>query len=500
MRSAIKRVGFGLVALGAAPVVAQTPPPSPLALSVSEAFRLGFSVTGAGARATGMGGAFVAVADDATAASFNPAGLAQLRTFEVSLVGRRSTFDMELGAERDPKATGFNPMYDTYHGSSKTEPQFMSFTAPFMIGERNAVVQVSRQRLFTMNMDYGRDWFAQDAVDPTASRQLHEQVAQEGSVERWSLAGAIDLTPRLMMGLAWNSWGGHWTFHGEGLAVQVPTPRFRGPIEASAILDQDNHLHGENFTLGLLWRGDTVRVGASYQNPFTAKYRYSGHYTGVTSFTLLKVVDFDLETAGATYDVHWPETFSAGISYRPHPQFQVALDWSRTPWSKAKMSAPGTVFNGQNFLDPASPSTNGTGGLMKPGIPVDTEALRGGVEYLMMVGRVIVPLRAGYFKEPQPMRNQKTGENRVLKGFTLGAGVKVGPVLFDMAYKMGKSTRNVSNLNTTLSAAETTVFGDSVGVEEEKLKTRELVFSVIYQFKGEWIRNATRWLVVDGGE
>lgn len=98
------------------------------------------------------------------------------------------------------------------------------------------------------------------------------------------------------------------------------------------------------------------------------------------------------------------------------------------------------------------------------------------------------------------MRNQKTGENRVLKGFTLGAGVKVGPVLFDMAYKMGKSTRNVSNLNTTLSAAETTVFGDSIGIEEEKLKTRELVFSVIYQFKGEWIRNATRWLVVGGGE
>jgi hypothetical protein len=35
-------------------------------------------ITGAGARAMGMGGAFIAIADDATAASWNPSGLAVL--------------------------------------------------------------------------------------------------------------------------------------------------------------------------------------------------------------------------------------------------------------------------------------------------------------------------------------------------------------------------------------------------------------------------------------
>lgn len=497
MRLAPIRFGLVAAAMSLAPLSAQTPPPSPLALSVSEAFRLGFSVTGAGARATGMGGAFVAVADDATAASFNPAGLAQLRTFEVSLVGRRSTFDMDLGSEREPRATGFNPAYDRYDGSSKAEPQFMSFTAPFMIGERNAVVQLSRQRLFTMNMTYDRAWYAENATDPNNFRTLSEHVEQKGSLERWSLAGAVDLTSRLMLGLAWNSWGGHWQFKGEGTAQELP-PSGRGPIGALAILEQDSHLHGQNFTLGALWHGDSVRVGVSYQNPFTAKFRYSGHYFGLTSFSLLRQVDFDLETAGQTYAVHWPETLAVGLSYRPVPQFQIAADWSRTPWSKARISAPGTVFDGQNFLDPASPSTNGTGGLMKPGVPVDAESVRAGFEYLWVLGKVIVPLRAGWFKEPQSMRNAKTGENRVLKGFTVGTGVKLGPVLLDVAYKAGKSTRSVSNLNTTLSAAETTVFGDAAGIESETLKTREFVFSTIYQFKGEWIRQATRWLMVGG--
>ncbi len=42
---------------------------------------------GSGARALGMGGAFIAVADDATAASWNPGGLVQLERPELSAVG-----------------------------------------------------------------------------------------------------------------------------------------------------------------------------------------------------------------------------------------------------------------------------------------------------------------------------------------------------------------------------------------------------------------------------
>ena len=51
--------------------------------------RTNFSgVIGSGARAFGMGGAFIAVADDATAASWNPGGLGQLERPEFSFVLR----------------------------------------------------------------------------------------------------------------------------------------------------------------------------------------------------------------------------------------------------------------------------------------------------------------------------------------------------------------------------------------------------------------------------
>ena len=59
---------------------------------------------GSGARALGIGGAFLSIADDATAASWNPGGLVQLKKPEVSIVGsfirRNDNYDMELEQEK----------------------------------------------------------------------------------------------------------------------------------------------------------------------------------------------------------------------------------------------------------------------------------------------------------------------------------------------------------------------------------------------------------------
>ena len=49
-----------------------------------------------GARSLAMGGAFTALADDATSVLLNPAGLVQLRRPEFSLVGKVWTEDMHL--------------------------------------------------------------------------------------------------------------------------------------------------------------------------------------------------------------------------------------------------------------------------------------------------------------------------------------------------------------------------------------------------------------------
>src|SRR5215207_9398678 len=63
-----------------------------------------------GTRAQGMGGAFVAVADDATATYWNPAGLASIPIFDLTLgFGRmeQEESDEDRPAEGRPRSTGF---------------------------------------------------------------------------------------------------------------------------------------------------------------------------------------------------------------------------------------------------------------------------------------------------------------------------------------------------------------------------------------------------------
>lgn len=67
---------------------------------------------GSGARALGMGGAFIAIADDATAASWNPGGLIQLETPEVSAGGAYVHREEDNSFGDHPEASGKQSVMD----------------------------------------------------------------------------------------------------------------------------------------------------------------------------------------------------------------------------------------------------------------------------------------------------------------------------------------------------------------------------------------------------
>ena len=73
-----------------------------LALGASDVFAqgAGFNFIGTGARARGMGGAFIGVADDATAISWNPAGLATLEKMEGSSLPIKTIRELKDEAEQ----------------------------------------------------------------------------------------------------------------------------------------------------------------------------------------------------------------------------------------------------------------------------------------------------------------------------------------------------------------------------------------------------------------
>jgi hypothetical protein len=100
---------------------------------------------GSGARSAGMGNAFIALSDDGTAASWNPAGLSQLRKPEFSLVYNTS----HRGQSREGYRTRDGSAAYTTMASSSTDAdlEFASAAVPFGVGAKAVTLQVGWRRL-----------------------------------------------------------------------------------------------------------------------------------------------------------------------------------------------------------------------------------------------------------------------------------------------------------------------------------------------------------------
>ncbi len=110
-----------LLALAALPLAAQN-------TDIESLSGLQFNFGNPGARSLGMGGAFIGLADDASAAEANPAGLTILRKPEISIEGRNYQESQLLttsGTFPDLQRTAFR------HYSQRVDPTFASAVYPF---------------------------------------------------------------------------------------------------------------------------------------------------------------------------------------------------------------------------------------------------------------------------------------------------------------------------------------------------------------------------------
>lgn len=451
------------------PAFAQEGDDLPYGIIVAEQARASFTLLGAGARAAGMGGAFTALADDATAASFNPAGLAQLLVPEISVVGVYSKFEdrysdfVSFGNDVPPLTFG-----DAATDHDAGGLNFLSFTVPFRLADRRWAVQASQHRRVDYTHEGALEIPAYD-TDGTQVFQVTQEAYQDGDITTSSISFAVELTRRTLIGLSVNRWKGDWSFSSSNERYPYDDPS----SVQNFTYRQTNTFEGTNFDLGLLLRYPTFNVGVRYSTAFDADYSFRAQGPDSESTELPTGLDTTL---------HWPQRLNIGVAYKPSDRWTVALDWGRSDWSDLTFDLP--TDSGYdvtiNFFDLQRSGMTTTG---------VTEDWRLGAEVLFFAGEAVFPVRFGLFQEPQPTSDFITGENVEWQGLSVGTGFKYHGIAFDLAAHYKVSDTSVSRFFLYEEPGESDISPNSVGtLEREEFS---VFASVIFQFgKGTWLGHA----------
>jgi len=364
---------------------------------------------GSGARATGMGGAFIAVTDDATAASWNPGGLIQLETPEVSIVGAYNHRTEDTTYEDFPEASGPQD-YSTF------DLNYFSVAYPFSLWNRNMIVSLNYQHLY----DFGKE-ISYQASDETSSASL--DYSRKGGLRSISPAYAIQVTPKVSLGATlniWqdplydNEWQSTWTESGKGTVDGGRDYSYQTTIEDTY------QFSGVNINLGFLWHiNHIITLGGVFKSPFTADLQRDYHQTNTTSSEQGDpLVDESSDSMDETLDM--PMSYGIGIATRWSDAFTLSFDLYRTKWGDYVLHTE----DGEEI----SPITNAP--IDESNIDATTQVRLGG-EYLFMADRAIIPLRAGVFYDPEPAPDHPDD----FWGLSIGSGIAYKQVAFDLAYQ-----------------------------------------------------------------
>jgi len=403
---------------------------------------------GSGARALGMGGAFIGVADDATAASWHPAGLIQLETPEVSIVGAYNHRTEDTTYVAFPEASG--PQTVTTY-----ELNYLSFAYPFRALNRNMIVSLNFQHLYDFNKQVSYSYSLLDPTPPALSLQDMVNYDQEGAFKALSPAFAVQITPQLSLGLTlnfWynglynNYWKSHYMSHGSGTLTDPGPPPTVTPFSVETRIDEEyemdglridlfepSHWQNINYNLGLMWNINSMfTLGAVFKSPFEARLQHDYYFDSMVTYpTDPDSNSYNVIQRSETVTLDMPMSYGMGVAARLSDALTLDLDVFRTDWSDYVLhDAEGNAFN------PITGKRHGDSDVS------DTTQVRLGGEYLIIGEKAVIPLRAGIFYDPEPSE----GSPDDFWGCSIGSGIAYKKFIFDIAYqyRFGRDVRTVT--------------------------------------------------------
>ena len=362
-----------------------------------------------GARALAMGGAFIALADDPTGASWNPSGIVKLRKHELYIAGAYLH-------NREIFTSGTHPESNNRDMIDNLNYNYFAIALPFDLFHHAMTVSASYQRLYEFNRHFS---YRLDSSSGGVNISRNRYFSQDGYLGAFGITWAMEISSSLLFGATMNIWTDEalsrngWD---ETFTEHKVENSSSGTVTGDTIInDRYSRFRGTNWNFGLLWKiSPSFIAGSVIKTPFKASmnHHFSMDHTSSagspTSSTLIEDIKLRM-----------PLSYGLGFALKPSEALVFTLDIYRTNWSEY------VLIDGQgNKISPidGKPETSSTSN--------DTTRLSMGMEYIHKGTNILIPFRWGIFYDPEP----SSGRLKKFYGLTIGTGADYGRVSMDIAY------------------------------------------------------------------
>lgn len=349
-----------------------------------------FNFNNPGARALGMGGAFIAVADDATAVVTNPAGLVILQRPEIAGEVKFTEFTNTIQAFTNTREEGLAGIsHSRDFDNSVTTPSFFSFVYP----TERLVVAVYVRELVNFKSSFTTEGvFLLDPRTGGAARlfpvksDLDITALDFGAGVGINLAKVNPLLPNLGVSIELS----HATVNSKLQRFGLFGGRFSGPPDFSDsnilrnILVSGSDISA-GFNVGALWRPmKDLSVGAVFRRG--------------PEFNMLQTLEDGPALCGPTgrfpfqcaprrifnFTLKVPDVYGFGVSYRLFDRLTIGLDVVRILYSQ--------LFKNFSVIEG---STRPEDYRLD-----DATEIHVGAEYVFFLRNIPFAVRAGFFTDP----------------------------------------------------------------------------------------------------
>ena len=346
---------------------------------------LEFSFSNPGARSMGLGGAFLALADDATAAFANPAGLVQLvrPEFSLEIRTRRYSTPYTAGgrAAGDPTGNGIDTVAGLRTADSNETTSGVSFLSFVYPGARWSLA-LYRHQLADFALRTELDGLFADVDGGDVARFLDQRTLTELDIVTNGLSAAYQVSDSLSIGVGISYFDG--SVVSRGTSYDQSPEAFWNSNSFLPKLAYENTLFSADdsdwgFSVGILWSfAERWRLGGVYrQGP-----EFSYELTSRAGPAHEQPDGSDLGTVFGQ-SIAFPDIYGAGVAYRsPSGRLTVGFEWDHVEYSVI-------IETLDSELVEASQATMD-----------DVDELHLGFEYVFLDATPLIAVRAGLWRDP----------------------------------------------------------------------------------------------------